>query len=122
MSTDFLASASFGHYGSVYLPASGEIDLTGSSASRYVTAILIITDNSSFAKLEALNGEVGQLSTVAAELNLDDADTGIGAGANGTSVVSISMKTGMVIYGKWDLVTLNTSSSCICYFAPKLHS
>ena len=121
MSTDFLASASFGHYGSVYLPASGSIDLTGSSASRYVTAILIITDNSSFAALEALNGEVGQLSTVVAELDLDGTD-GIGAGANGTSVVSISMKTGMVIYGKWDLVTLNTSSSCICYFAPKLHS
>jgi hypothetical protein len=122
MSTDFLSSASFGHYGSVYLPASGSIDLTGSSASRYVTAILIIGDDSSFAALEALNGEVGQLSTVTAELDLDDVTTGIGAAANGTTIASITMRTGTVIYGKWDLVTLNSSSSCICYFAPKLHS
>ena len=116
---DMLTKASFGHYGSTYVPASTSLDLTGSTATHYVTAILIVADNSSFAALEALNGQVGMLSTVAAELDLNDVTTGIGAGADGTTIASIQLKSGMVLFGKWDLVTTSAASTCICYFAPK---
>jgi hypothetical protein len=116
---DELTKASFGHYGSVYVPASTTFDLSGSTATHYVTAILIVADNSSFSALESLDGNVGMLSTVGAELDLDNVDTGIGAGADGTTIASIQLKAGMVLYGKWDLVTTNASSTCICYFAPK---
>ena len=116
---DELTKASFGHYGSVYVPASTTFDLSGSTATHYVTAILIVADNSSFSALESLDGNVGMLSTVVAELDLDHVDYGIGATANGTTIASIQLKAGMVLYGKWDLVTTNASSTCICYFAPK---
>ena len=116
---DMLTKASFGHYGSTYVPASTTLDLNGSTATHYVTAILIVAENSSFSALEALDGQVGMLSTVGAELDLDNVDTGIGAAANGTTIASIQLKAGMVLYGKWDLVTTNASSTCICYFAPK---
>ena len=116
---DELTKASFGHYGSVYVPASTTFDLSGSTATHYVTAILIIADNSSFSALESLDGNVGMLSTVVAELDLDHVDYGIGATANGTTIASIQLKAGMVLYGKWDLVTTNAESTCICYFAPK---
>ena len=116
---DELTKASFGHYGSVYVPASTSLDLTASTATHYITAILIVADNSTFSALEALDGQVGMLSTVAAELDLDDVATGIGAAANGTTIASIPLKSGMVIYGKWDLATTSSSSTCICYLAPK---
>ena len=115
---DMLTKASFGHYGSTYVPASTTLDLNGSTATHYVTAILIVTDNSAFSALESLYREVGFVSTVTAENDLDG-DSGIGATANGTTIASIQFKTGMVLYGKWDLVTTNASSTCICYFAPK---
>ena len=116
---DELTKASFGHYGSVYVPASTTFDLSGSTATHYVTAILIVADNSSFDTVESLDGQVGFISTVAAELDLDDVATGIGAAANGTTIASIPLKSGMVIYGKWDLATTSSSSTCICYLAPK---
>jgi len=116
---DMLTKASFGHYGSVYVPASTSLDLNGTTSTHYITAITIITDNSSFAAMESLNGQVGMLSTVTEELDLDDTDTGIGATANGTTIASISLPKGVTIYGKWDLITTNASSTCIAYLAPK---
>ena len=116
---DMLTKASFGHYGSVYVPASTSLDLNGATSTHYITAITIITDNSSFSAMESLNGQVGMLSTVTAELDLDDTATGIGATANGTTIASISLPKGVTIYGKWDLITTNSSSTCIAYLAPK---
>ena len=116
---DELTKASFGHYGSVYVPASTPFDLSGSTATHYVTAILIVADNSSFDTVESLDGQVGFISTVAAELDLDNVDTGIGAAENGTTIASIQFKAGMVLYGKWDKIITNAASTCICYFAPK---
>ena len=116
---DMLTKASFGHYGSVYIPASTTVDLSGTTSTHYITAIQIVADDSSFSALETLNGAVGFISTVAAEFDLDDVDTGIGAAANGTDFASISLPKGLTIYGKWDKVTTAASSTCIAYLAPK---
>tara|TARA_Y100000310_G_C20570400_1_gene757701 strand:- start:869 stop:1234 length:366 start_codon:yes stop_codon:yes gene_type:complete len=115
---DMLTKVSFGHYGSTYVPASTTLDLSGATSTHYITTILIVEDNSSFSALESLNGQVGMLSTVTAENDLDGTN-GIGATSNGTSIASIQLKTGMVLFGKWDKLVTNASSTCICYFAPK---
>ena len=116
---DMLTKASFGHYGSTYLGASTTLDLSGSTSTKYITAILIVTDNSAFSALESLYGEVGFVSTVTAENDLDG-DSGIGATANGTDIgTGITFKTGMVLYGKWDKIITHSSSGVIVYFAPK---
>ena len=121
MSTDFLTKASFGHYGSTYLGAGVTLDLTGSSATRYIVAILITLDDSAIATLESLNGEVGMLSTVTAENDLNHETDGIGAGGNGTDLSSsVTFKAGTVLYGKWDKIITHSSSAMIVYFAPKL--
>jgi hypothetical protein len=116
---DMLTKASLGQYGSAYVPASTTFDLTGSTATRYISAIQIITDESSFSALEALDGAVGFVSTVTAEIDLDDAATGIGAAANGTTIASIALPKGTIIYGKWDKLTTASSSTCIVYLAPR---
>ena len=122
MAIDFLTKASFGHYGSTYLGSEATLDLTGSSASRYIIAILIVTDDSAIATLESLNGEVGMLSTLTAENDLDGTD-GIGAGENGGDLSSsVTFKSGTVLYGKWDKIITHTTSGMIVYFAPTLHS
>jgi len=107
-----------GALGSTYLTGDGDlIDLTGATSTAYVCAITMGAATT-FEKLENLNGEIGSISTVTAENDLDGAN-GIGASANGTDVTSShSIAAGVTIYGKWDHVELN-SGSCICYFAPK---
>jgi|TARA_R100001086_G_scaffold240201_1_gene166094 hypothetical protein len=110
-----------GAYGSTLLSGTAGIDLTGSSAKVYVCAITTLTDynvESTFSALESLNGEVGCISSVTAENDLDGAN-GVGAAGNGVDLDnSILFPPGVTIYGKWDKVTM-ASGACIVYFAPK---
>ena len=108
-----------GAYGSTYLTGDGDlIDLNGGSASVYVCAITMGAATT-FEKLENINGEIGSMSTVTAENDLDNVTLGVGASANGTDLASgHSIAAGVTIYGKWDYVELN-SGSCICYFTPR---
>ena len=113
--------ASLGQYGSTYLDGDGDlIDLSGSSATRYVCSITFLEDTQ-FHDLEALGGEIGSFSTVTAENDLDHATDGIGASGNGTDLsVDASGQVfpkGVTVFGRWDKVELH-SGACICYFAP----
>tara|TARA_R100000234_G_scaffold34809_1_gene20627 strand:- start:884 stop:1261 length:378 start_codon:yes stop_codon:yes gene_type:complete len=110
-----------GAYGSTLLSGTAGIDLTGSSAKVYVCAITILNSDdadSTFSAMESLNGEVGCISSVTAENDLDGA-SGIGAAGNGVDLDnSILFAAGTTIYGKWDKITM-ASGACIVYFAPK---
>tara|TARA_R100001224_G_scaffold76071_1_gene46936 strand:- start:1405 stop:1782 length:378 start_codon:yes stop_codon:yes gene_type:complete len=110
-----------GAFGSTLLSGTAGIDLTGSSAKVYVCAITILNNNSgvaTFSAMESLNGEVGCVSSVTAENDLDGAN-GVGAVGNGVDLDnSISFASGTTIYGKWDKVTM-ANGACIVYFAPK---
>tara|TARA_R100000426_G_scaffold33857_1_gene27460 strand:- start:6749 stop:7123 length:375 start_codon:yes stop_codon:yes gene_type:complete len=113
--------ASLGQYGSTYLDGDDDlIDLSGSSATRYICSITFLEDTQ-FHDLETLGGEVGSFSTLTAENDLDDATNGIGASANGTDLsVDASGQVfpkGITVFGRWDKVELH-SGACICYFAP----
>tara|TARA_R100001163_G_C4957534_1_gene122722 strand:+ start:23 stop:400 length:378 start_codon:yes stop_codon:yes gene_type:complete len=110
-----------GAYGSTLLSGTAGIDLTGSSAQVYVCAITILNSDdadSTFSAMESLNGEVGCISSVTAENDLDGAN-GVGAAGNGVNLTdSILFAAGTTIYGKWDKITM-ASGACIVYFAPK---
>jgi len=110
-----------GAYGSTLLSGTAGIDLTGDSAKVYVCAITILNSDdadSTFSAMESLNGEVGCISSVTAENDLDGAN-GVGAGGNGVDLDnSILFAAGTTIYGKWDKITM-ASGACIVYFAPK---
>lgn len=113
--------ASLGQYGSTYLAGDDDlIDLSGSSATRYICSITFLEDTQ-FHDLETLGGEVGAFSTVTAENDLDHATDGIGASANGRDLsVDASGQVfpkGITVFGRWDKVELH-SGACICYFAP----
>jgi len=113
--------ASLGQYGSTYLDGDGDtIDLSGSSATRYVCSITFLEDTQ-FHDLETLGGEIGSFSTVTVENDLDHATNGIGASGNGTDLVQDAsgqtFPKGITIFGRWDNVQLH-SGACICYFAP----
>ena len=119
---DMLTKASFGQYGSTYITGDGAIvDLNGATASKYVIAITML-EQTTFAAdvgLQNLNGEISSISSITAENDLDNVDTGIGAAGNGVDITTThKFPTGVTIYGKWDYVELN-SGSCICYFAPR---
>tara|TARA_R110000796_G_scaffold17226_5_gene53208 strand:+ start:15258 stop:15626 length:369 start_codon:yes stop_codon:yes gene_type:complete len=116
---DSLYKAQLGQYGSTFISGTGDVDLTGGSASKYVIAITILTSDTKFAALECLNGEVGAgISTVTAENDLDGVN-GFGASANGTNLsTSLLFPAGLTIYGKWDKVTLG-AGQVIVYFAPQ---
>ena len=131
--------ASLGQYGSTLLLGDNDlIDLSGSSATRYICSITFLEDTQfqnlqnlggeigSFTTealhdLETLGGEIGSFSTVTAENNLDDAVDGIGASGNGTDLVQDAsgqvFPKGITVFGRWDKVELH-SGACICYFAP----
>ena len=118
--TDMLTKASLGQYGSTYLAASASLDLSGSSSTRYITAITMLVADTAFSELESLDGAVGFASTVTAENDLDNTADGIGAGGNGTDIgTSITFPAGVTIYGKWDKVIVHSTGSVIVYFAPK---
>lgn len=110
-----------GAFGSTLLSGTAGIDLTGSSAKVYVCAITILNNNSgvaTFSAMESLNGEVGCVSSVTAENDLDGAN-GVGAAGNGVDLDnSAQFSTGTTIYGKWDKITM-ANGACIVYFAPK---
>ena len=110
-----------GAFGSTLLSGTAGIDLTGDSAKVYVCAITILNSDdadSTFSAMESLNGEVGCISSVTAENDLDGAN-GVGAGGNGVDLDnSILFAAGTTIYGKWDKITM-ASGACIVYFAPK---
>ena len=110
---------STGQFGSSLLNGDGaSVDLDGGSATRYVGAITMLVDTT-FQKLENLEDEIGSISTVTAQNDHDSATAGFGAAANATNVTtSITFPKGVTIYGRWDLVELN-SGTCICYFAPR---
>tara|TARA_R110001583_G_scaffold56654_3_gene170797 strand:- start:2146 stop:2514 length:369 start_codon:yes stop_codon:yes gene_type:complete len=116
---DSLYKAQLGQYGSTHISGTNEIDLTGSSANKYIIAITILSSDTKFAALECLNGEVGAgISTVTAENDLDGAN-GIGAGGNGTDLATTFLfPAGVTIYGKWDKVDLG-AGQVIVYFAPQ---
>ena len=119
MNVDNLFKASLGQYGSSYLNGDGDIvDLNGGSATRYVIAITMM-EGTTFQNLQNMDGEIGSISTVAAECDHDHVDLGFGEAGNATTVTtSHSFAVGTTIYGKWDYVELN-SGSCVCYFAPR---
>ena len=110
---------STGQFGSSLLNGDGDsVGLDGGSATRYVGAITMLVDTT-FQKLENLEDEIGSISTVTAQNDHDSVTAGFGAAANATSVTtSITFPKGVTIYGRWDLVELN-SGTCICYFAPR---
>ena len=109
----------FGQFGSTLLSgAADSVDLTGSSATRYVSAITIVAQTT-FTALENMDGAVGFMSTVDGENALNDSDNGIGAAGDGTNLTSsLTFPVGMTLYGKWDKVTL-AGGSAVCYFAPR---
>tara|TARA_R110002167_G_scaffold29583_1_gene98718 strand:+ start:432 stop:812 length:381 start_codon:yes stop_codon:yes gene_type:complete len=115
--------ASMGQYGSSFLDGDGDsVDLSGSSATRYICSITFITDVV-FQEIQTLGGEIGSISTVIAENNHDDATNGFGAAANAIDIIKGGTATthvfpkGLTIFGRWDYVELH-SGMCICYFAP----
>ena len=111
-----------GAYGSTLLSGTAGINLRGDNAKVYVCAITILNSDdadSTFSEMESLNGEVGCISSVTAENNLDHPTLGIGAGGNGVDLDnSILFAAGTTIYGKWDKITM-ASGACIVYLAPK---
>ena len=119
MNVNDLFKASFGQFGSVYLTGDGAIlDLDGTSANRFVIAMLDVV---TFQKLQTLDGLVGSITTSTDE---DDAGGEFGALTNestntnmDTIATTHEFPKGITIYGKWDHVELN-SGSCICYLAP----
>jgi hypothetical protein len=117
---DMLTKAAFGQYGSTLLNTTDVLDLTGASATMYVIAITILDSTTKFAALETLDGKIGAgISTVTAENDLDNVDTGIGASDNGDDLETTkTFPAGVTIYGKWDKVDLG-AGDVICYFAPK---
>ena len=119
MNVDNLFKASLGQYGSSYLTGDGDIvDLNGGSATRYVIAITMM-GSTTFQALENINGEIGSISTVAAECDDDHVDLGFGEAGNATDVTtSHTFAKGITIYGRWDFVNVN-SGACVCYFAPR---
>ena len=112
--------ASLGQYGSTYLDGDGDlIDLSGSSATRYVCSITFLEDTQ-FQALENLGGEIGSFTNESLN-DLDHATDGIGASADGTDLVQDAsgqvFPKGITVFGRWDKVELH-SGACICYFAP----
>ena len=116
--------ASMGQYGSSLLDSDGDnVDLNGSSATRYVCAITFLADTV-FEELQNLGGEIGSISTgPAGELDHDATINGFGTAANAIAVIKGSADTthvfpkGVTIFGRWDYVELH-SGFCVCYFAP----
>jgi hypothetical protein len=112
--------ASLGQYGSTYLDGDDDlIDLSGSSATRYVCSITFLEDTQ-FQALENLGGEIGSFTNESLN-DLDHATDGIGASADGTALSVGSsgqvFPKGITVFGRWDKVELH-SGACICYFAP----
>lgn len=125
MNIDDLFKASFGHYGSVYLTGDGaNLDLSGATANRFICAITFLEDTT-FQTINTLDGVIGSISTDGTnETQIDDAFGATTAWASGTDnddalaiTTSHTFPKGVNIYGKWDLVELN-SGSCLCYLAP----
>lgn len=107
----------FGQFGSTFLTGTGGVDLSGSSATRYVSAITVITATK-FTALENMDGANGFMSTVDGE-NALNAASGIGAAGDGTDLAdTVAFPVGITLYGKWDKVTL-AEGSVVCYFAPR---
>ena len=107
----------FGQFGSTLLSGTGSVDLTAATATRYVSAITVITATK-FTALENMDGANGFMSTVDGENALNDA-SGIGAAGDGTDLANtVAFPVGITLYGKWDKVTL-AEGSVVCYFAPR---
>lgn len=111
-----LYNATLGQYGSSFITGDGgTVRLNGSSATMYVIAITMLADTT-FENLQNYKGQIGSISTVTAE---NDHDAKFGAADNATDITtSHTFPKGVTIFGKWDLVELN-SGTCVCYFAPQ---
>ena len=121
MNVNDIFKASFGQFGSVYLTGDGaQLDLNGTSAKRFIIAITML-DVVTFQDLQTLDGLVGSISDVSAEL---DVGGEFGAVTNESTTsdqdeiaTSHTFPKGVTIYGKWDYIELN-GGSCVCYLAP----
>ena len=121
MNVNDLFKASFGQFGSVYLNGDGaKLDLNAASTTRFVIAIQFMEDTT-FEDIQTLDGLVGSISDVSAELDIGGA---FGAVTSETATsdmdgiaTSHTFPKGITIYGKWDLIELN-GGSCVCYLAP----
>jgi len=123
MNVNDLFRASFGQYGSVYLNGDGALlDLNSSTANRYIIAIQFMADTT-FEKVETLDGVVSSISDGATASELDiGGEFGAVTSESTTSdmdalTTSHTFPKGVTIYGKWDLIELN-GGSCVCYLAP----
>ena len=130
---DNLTDWGFGQYGSTYLTGDGaRLQLTGSTAKYYICAITL-TEDTTFQKLEVLDGGVGMgvinnTSCVATDgpypLDTDwhgytTLETTSEASEDSDQVTTSHVfPRGITIYGFWDQVELN-SGACIVYVAPK---
>lgn len=114
--TNDLYNAALGQYGSAYLLASsGVYDATPNDCTVYVISITMFEDTT-FAALHNLDGNIGSISTVSGEL-AHDTEFGTAVPANQITPSYVFPK-GVTIYGKWDYVRVATGS-CICYIAPQ---
>jgi len=78
---------------------------------KVVTAIQIVTDNSTFATLTPVNSDglhYPGTSVVA---------TAVGNGLNAEAIGSDAFPEGMIIYGRFSAITLGSSSAVIAYFS-----
>jgi len=123
MNVNDLFKASFGQYGSVYLTGDGALlDLNSSTANRFIIAIQFMEDTT-FEKVETLDGVVSSISDGATASELDvGGEFGAVTSESDTSnmdalTTSHTFPKGITIYGKWDLIELN-GGSCVCYLAP----
>ena len=121
MNVNDLFKASFGQFGSVYLNGDGaQLDLNGSSASRFIIAITFLADTT-FEKLETLDGVVNSISDVSDELDIGGSFGAVTNESTTSDMAAIATShtfpIGVTIYGKWDFLELN-SGACVCYLAP----
>ena len=116
--------ATLGIFGSTLLHGDGQkIDLkTSGKGQKYVCAITMLDDTTfeSLTNLDETNLSNACISTIDGE---DETDSVWQSATNNTSNFSTIVTTshtfpkGITIYGKWNVVELN-SGSAICYLAP----
>ena len=116
--------ATLGIFGSTLLHGDGQkIDLkTSGKGQKYVCAITMLDDTTfeSLTNLDETNLSNACISTIDGE---DETDSVWQSATNNTSNFSTIVTTshtfpkGITIYGKWNVVELN-SGSAVCYLAP----
>ena len=120
----------FGQFGSTLIKGNGAgLDLTASTAKYYICAITMLED-STFSRLESLDGGIGlgmgntafvgtDVIAIDTAWNATGVDTTAESNEDADAVSSTDVfPKGITIYGMWDKVTVN-GGMAIVYVAPR---